>query len=315
MPRKRTTRCDQSIPYSMNSGKFHTFMKTIHLLAIGALAFSTMACNTKKEEEDAAKMEERSKEDSLQQVINQLRNESNDLNSMKLKVQDIMRQINDAEDRITTATAEESENQVIVENMAFIEQKMKEYRNSLDEMEQLLRNANQLSEKEKKALKADIASFQTQLEEKDREIALLRDELAQRDRVIAEQGEEISNQNAKVNELTEQNAEKERAMIEQDKKLHTAWYVYGTKKELQEQHILEDGKVMRSSQANKNYFTEIDIRVKKTIPLYSKKVKLLSNHPAGSYSLDKDTQDNYTLRITDENSFWSSSRHLVIQVK
>ena len=55
--------------------------------------------------------------------------------------------------------------------------------------------------------------------------------------------------------------------------------------------------------------------MKKTIPLYSKKVNLLSNHPANSYSLDKDANGFYTLRITNTNAFWSSSRYLVVQVK
>lgn len=290
-------------------------MRRLHLILIVALGMACVACNTKKEKEDAARSEEQSREDSLQQVINQMQNESNDINNMKLRVQEIMRQINEAEGRITTASAEDGDNQVIIENMAFIQQKMREYRSSIEEMQQLLRNANQLSNNEKQALRADIAEFEARLAEKDREISELREQLAQRDIVIAEQGERIAEQNDRVDRLTEQNANKEQTLVEQDKQLHTAWYVYGTKKELQNQHILEDGQVLRSAKANRNYFTEIDTRVKKTIPLYSKKVKVLTNHPAGSYSLDKDTQGFYTLRITNVESFWSSSRHLVIQVK
>ena len=290
-------------------------MKKILVLMLGALALGLVSCNTKKEKEDAARMEGNSREDSLQQVINQMQNENNDLSSMKIKVQDILQQINESEGRITAATGEEADSQVIVENMAFIQQKMREYRNALAEMQQLLRNANQLSENEKKALRADIAKFEADLAEKDREIAQLRDELAQRDIVIAEQGREISEQNDRVDELTRQNSDKERTLVEQDKQLNTAWYVYGTKDELKAQHILEDGEVMRSAQANQSYFTEIDIRVKKTFPLYSKRVKVLSNHPAGSYTLDKDPQGLYTLRILNAEKFWSSSRHLVVQVK
>lgn len=284
-------------------------------MLIAALGLTFVACDTKKEKEDAAKLEERSREDSLQQVINQMQNESNDINNMKLRVQEIMRQINEAEGRITTASAEDGDNQIIIENMAFIQQKMREYRNSIEEMQQLLRNANQLSNNEKEALRADIAEFEARLAEKDRDIADLREQLAQRDIVIAEQGNQIAEQNDRVNQLTEQNTAHEHTLVEQDKQLHTAWYVYGTKKELQDQHILEGGQVMRSAKANKGYFTEIDVRVKKTIPLYSKKVKVLSNHPAGSYNLDKDAQGFYTLRITNVENFWSSSRHLVIQVK
>ena len=72
---------------------------------------------------------------------------------------------------------------------------------------------------------------------------------------------------------------------------------------------------MRSSNFNKEYFTQLDIRVTKKIPLYSKKAEILTNHPASSYSLEKDAQDMLVLRITDAESFWSVSRYLVIQVK
>ena len=64
-----------------------------------------------------------------------------------------------------------------------------------------------------------------------------------------------------------------------------------------------------------NYFTKIDMRVVKSIPLYSKSAELLTDHPAGSYSLDKDAQGQYTLRITNADSFWSVSRYLVVLVK
>ena len=65
----------------------------------------------------------------------------------------------------------------------------------------------------------------------------------------------------------------------------------------------------------KDYFTQIDLRVTKVIRLYSKSAKLLTNHPAGSYSLDKDAQGQYTLRVLDPQKFWSVSKYLVIVVK
>ena len=41
----------------------------------------------------------------------------------------------------------------------------------------------------------------------------------------------------------------------------------------------------------------------------------MTNHPAGSYSLDKDAQGQYTLRVLDPQKFWSVSKYLVIVVK
>ena len=73
--------------------------------------------------------------------------------------------------------------------------------------------------------------------------------------------------------------------------------------------------MLKGNSVNKDYFTKIDIRVDKGIKLYSKSAKLLTNHPACSYSLDKDASGMYTLRITNPTTFWSVSKYLVVVVK
>ena len=73
--------------------------------------------------------------------------------------------------------------------------------------------------------------------------------------------------------------------------------------------------MLAESDINKDYFTEIDVRTTKEIKLYSKSADVLTTHPAGSYSLDKDAEGNLTLHITDEKTFWSVSKYLVIQVR
>ena len=297
-------------------------MKHILLFAIALVGLSTIiSCDSKREKEEAARMLAFSREDSLQQVINQMQNESSDLHAMRLQVQDIMQQINAAEGRITNLQSEGGDNtQAIVENMAFIQQKMREYRESIEEMQQLLRNAKQLSEKEKEALRTDIAGYQQQLARKDSAIAQLRQQVAQHEQTIAQQGQTIAQQdqtiaqqNNRVNELTNENANKERAIVEQDKQLHTAWFVFGTKKELKDQQILKNGKVLQGN-FNKEYFTKVDIRVDKEIKLYSRSAKMLTSHPSSSYTLQRDANKQYVLRITDPQLFWSTSKYLVILV-
>ena len=76
----------------------------------------------------------------------------------------------------------------------------------------------------------------------------------------------------------------------------------------------EDGKVLQSN-FNREYFTKIDIRVDKEIRLYSRSAKLLTSHPASSYTLDQDAQKQYVLRIQNPQLFWSASKYLVILVK
>ena len=90
---------------------------------------------------------------------------------------------------------------------------------------------------------------------------------------------------------------------------------YEKKKELKAQHVLEKNDVLKSGAAVKDYFTRIDIRVTKTIKLYSKSAKLMTTHPVDSYTLDKDSQGQYTLRISNPQKFWSVSKFLVVVVK
>ena len=89
--------------------------------------------------------------------------------------------------------------------------------------------------------------------------------------------------------------------------------MFGTKKELKEQQILVNGKVLQGN-FNKEYFTKVDIRVDKEIKLYSRSAKMLTSHPSSSYTLQRDANKQYVLRITDPQLFWSTSKYLVVLV-
>jgi chromosome segregation ATPase len=152
------------------------------------------------------------------------------------------------------------------------------------------------------------------MEEKDRQLQALREELDKKDIHIAELDERVADLNSNVESLTEETNQKSQTIDQQDKQLHTAWFVFGTKKELKEQNILADGDVLRSN-FNKDYFTKIDIRIDKEIKLYSKSAKMLTAHPSSAYTLQRDANKQYVLRITDPQLFWSTSKYLVILVK
>ena len=79
--------------------------------------------------------------------------------------------------------------------------------------------------------------------------------------------------------------------------------------------LFKKGQVLKDSDINKDYFTQVDIRTTKEIKLYSKRAELLTTHPSGSYELVKDDKGQLTLKITNPTEFWSVSRYLVIQVK
>lgn len=111
--------------------------------------------------------------------------------------------------------------------------------------------------------------------------------------------------------------------IEQQKDLlNTAYFAYGTKKELKENNVTtSDGGFIGigttkklKEDFNKDYFTKIDIKETTEIPLGVKKAKIITTHPIGSYELVG--EDNIEkIKITNPEEFWSVSKYLVIQTK
>ena len=292
-------------------------MKKLIFILTAFCTLGLLSCNTKKEKELEQVDPNAATIDSLKQALAQSQNESSDLIETLSLIQEGFDKINEAQGRVSVEnrSGEGPTRQAIIENMAFIQKTLKLNRELIANLQQQLRTANQSDARSKAKLEEMVENFNKQLEEKTTEIEELRAQLAAKDVKIAEQGEQINSLNENVSDRTKKNEEKARKVEAQDKELNTAYYVFGTKKELREQRILKSGEVLKTNDFNKDYFTRIDLRVTKTIKLYSKSAKLMTNHPAGSYTLEKDAQGQYVLRITDPQRFWSVSKYLVITVK
>lgn len=250
--------------------------------------------------------------DSLNGIIAQKDSEINEMMGTFNEIEDGLRQINEAENRVSLVKNGEGANkkQQIKEDIQFIANRMKQNKELIAKLQKQLEGSSLQGTQ----LKKTIDNLTKQLAEKDRQLQALREELDSKDIHIAELDETINNLNTNVSNLKSDNSQKTETINSQDKQLNTAWYVFGTKKELKGQHILEDGKVMNGN-FNKNYFTKIDIRNTTEIKLYSKSAKLLTAHPSSSYVLSRDANKQYTLRITNPQIFWSTSKYLVVLVK
>ena len=250
--------------------------------------------------------------DSLNEVIAQRDSEINDMMGTFNEVQEGLRQIGEAEGRVALAKSGEgaSSKQKMKEDIQFIAAQMKKNKELIAKLQKKLEgsslNATQL--------KKTIEGLQAQLVEKEKQLQTLREELDKKDIHIMELDESVNNLNTNVSNLKTESQKKTETINAQDKQLNTAWYVFGTKKELKGQRILENGKVMNGN-FNKNYFTKIDIRNTTEIKLYSKSAKLMTAHPSSSYTLVRDANKQYTLRITNPHIFWSTSKYLVVLVK
>ena len=278
-------------------------------LFFASLCLAAMVgCQDNKSKVDNAVSAER---DSLNKVIAQKDNEINDIMSTFNQIEEGLREIGQAEGRISVARDGEgaSRTQRIAENMQFIQQTMQQNRELIDKLRTQLRESSINGEQ----LKKTIESLALQLEEKDKQLQQLRAELDAKDIHIMDLDEKIANLNTNVSNLSSESAKKSETISAQDKQLHTAWFVFGTKKELKDQQILKNGKVLQGN-FNKEYFTKVDIRVDKEIKLYSRSAKMLTSHPSSSYTLQRDANKQYVLRITDPQLFWSTSKYLVILV-
>ena len=250
--------------------------------------------------------------DSLNRVNVQKDNEISDMLETLNTIEEGFRAINEAQGRVTVERRGEGADaaQRIRENMQFINETMSQNKELINKLRLRLRDSNTASDQLRKTLE----NLTAQLEAKESELAVLREELEAKDIHIAELDEQVTQLNEDVTQLKDDKVKKEETISQQDKELNTAWYVFGTKRELKEQKILQSGEVLQGN-FNKDYFTKIDIRVDKEIRLMSRGAKLLTNHPASSYTLERDANKQYVLRITNPQQFWSTSKYLVVLVK
>jgi len=279
-------------------------------LTLLAAVLMLLGCNQKKD--DAMKDAMRQQRDSLNSIIVQKDNEINDMMATMNDVVEGFQAINEAEQRVTVSRMDEGANAAerIRENMQFIQQTMQQNRNLINKLRAQLRQSSVRGDE----LRRTIDNLQRQMEEKDIQLRQLQAELAAKNVQIDELTEQVNDLSQNVSTLQEETTQKSQTISSQDKQLHTAWFVYGTKKELKAQHIIEDGQVLKAN-FNHDYFTKIDIRVDKEIRLYSRSARVLTSHPASSYSLTQDANKQYILRITNPQLFWSTSKYLVVLVK
>ena len=282
-------------------------MKKLFIFAMCAIAMAS--CNEGAKKAEAQAQAER---DSLNQVIAQKDDEINDMMTTLIDIEEGFREITEAQSRVTLAKNGERTNtkQRITENFQFIQSMMQQNKDLIAKLQQQVRESSIKSDK----LKKIIANLTETMEKKDQQITEMKEQLELKNIHIGELKYAINTMREDARALQDENEAQSKTINAQDKQLNTAWYACGTEKELKGQQILVKGKVLQGN-FNKDYFTKIDIRVDNTIKLYSKSAKLLTTHPSSSYTLQPDANKQLTLRITDPQAFWSTSKYLVVQVK
>lgn len=196
--------------------------------------------------------------------------------------------------------------QRINNNLKLMAQALQKNREKISQLQKLsAKNGNK-----NKELLATIERLTQQLESK----TLAMDSITN---VLKQKDERIFQLDSAVGRLTEEVTQQSTIISQQADELSSAYYVFGTKKELKSQKIITKEGIFKRSQVlqkdfNKDYFVKVDIRSTTKIPLYSKKAKLLTAHPEKSFEITEEN-GNKTLVIKDSKLFWSISKYLVVR--
>lgn len=260
--------------------------------------------------------------DELENRINDLQQDSlsaiNELNgkeeeiltyiSSLNEIQENLVEIKEREKLMTTRFDKGSEitpnmKEQILEDINLINGLLQENKDKMAALSSRLKKSNlKIAELEKM-----IEMLAVQVQEKDAQIADLQTKLAQANEQIKVLFEEY---NLRLEELGEQ-----------EDLLNTAYYCFGTSKELlangvitKEGGFIGIGKTQKlADEFNKKYFTQVDITVTNEIDLAATKAKVVTNHPSSSYEI-KGEKTADKIIIKDPEAFWSASKYLVVIV-
>lgn len=263
--------------------------------------YKTNAYKALEQEKDSLLLQEQKKTAQLNQVM-----------AVMNVIEDNFEQIKEAENYVTFQTNQEQitddSMSRIVEDLDLIKTTLTDNRKQIASLKKQLAKSKSAS----RSLTKLIDRLNKKVEDHTKAITQLREQLALKDVRIQELDQLVIALNSNVEDLQSNVSRKDEQLSSQDKQMNKVWYVFGTRKELKEQEIFTRNGLLEEG-FNKSYFLEADSRSLTEIALYSKKAKLLTNHPVSSYSLEK-VNEFLVLKITDPSKFWEISHYLVIEV-
>ena len=281
-------------------------------LLFGLIAFF-FACNTDELESKIAELEAEKIET------------ANQINGKEEMISDFIGSLNEIEGNL--AQIKERENIITSKfdkgNMEINKNMKDEILGDIDLINSLLlENRDKMAYLNSKLIKSEeesdlkIQELQTMMEG-------LAVRMQQKDGEIAELHTQLAEANKQLMVLFQEYNNRLEEMGDQEDELNTAYYCYGSAKELKEQGVISKkggfigiGKTAKlSDNFNKEYFTKVDVSIINHIDIMSKKVKVVTNHPSESYKIEGEDGSAEKLVILDSDAFWSASKYLVMVVE
>lgn len=284
-------------------------MKKLFLAASVALFFS--ACDNRQAEVDQANRQR----DSLAAIINERDSSINEFLSSFTEIEANLDSVASRQNAISVnidkqqgelkTTAKDRIN----ENIAAINEMMNQNREKIAQLNRKLKASG------------------TRIKEFEKMIETLNAQLAQKDQELAALNEKLNNLTTQVNQLTtsldeanQRSAAQAKTIDEQTTQLHTAYYVVDNTKNLQTNKVIDRtggllgiGRTSKlSANVDNSKFTKIDYTKTMTIPVDSKKAKMVTYHPTDSYTMTKEGDKITAIQISNAEKFWSASKYLVV---
>ncbi|MTI21280.1 hypothetical protein E1176_09630 [Fulvivirga sp. RKSG066] len=297
--------------------------KVTHYFTVLMLATLIVSCNQKEVDQLTAEKQELTVEkDSLNSNLEAYMQTFNEIERN-------LEEIKQREDKINLKTtdnvefAEGDAKSAVVNDIQAINTLMQENRQKMEELQGELSSTNA-------EFKQMVNRLNSRLKEKDEQVIAMKEDLEQLNiekEALTKDVEKLSytvdtlenksNLQAKVIETQNEKIDN------QTEALNTGYVAIGTSRDLEEEKVIEkEGGVLGigrteklSTNLNEQAFEKIDVTATTAIPVFAKKVELVTNHPKGSYELKKSADEKIQqLTILNPDEFWKSTKYLVVVV-
>ncbi|VAW20811.1 hypothetical protein MNBD_BACTEROID01-1906 [hydrothermal vent metagenome] len=218
-------------------------------------------------------------------------------------------------DKVSGVEISSNRKKQIVEDIGKLREMLEKNKSRIASLQKKLRNSRYKVGKMEKMIaefEVMVTNLTAKIKEKDTEIAQLNKDLRKLHL-------DIDLMFKQIEEVKEESAQKTATIENQFAELNKAYYAFGTAKELEQNNVVDReggflgiGRTLKiKKDFNRDYFTQIDIRKFKYLPLMVKKAKVLSVHPVTSYHITGEKTAD-TLFIDNYQEFWKASKYLLV---
>jgi len=213
----------------------------------------------------------------------------------------------------------ENQKELLVADIKLMNEMLKESSKKIEELDKKLRSSGV----EINSFRNKIAQLNKNIEEQNSSINMLQAQIEERDYKIADMDLQMVQLQRDIASKADTIVEKSQIIVAKDNELNKVFFASGTLKELKKNGVVtREGGFLGLGKSNRvpdnlndSYFTELDQRSARTVTIFTKKAKFISEHPESSYSFVFEDDMIAYLQIEDPEEFWKISKFAILAVK